>query len=1310
MKNKKLMLAIAGITMCATSALAFAACAHEHEYTDWQQVKAPTCMEEGAEKGTCAKDGDTKTRPIAVNPNAHAYGEWKITLPTYAAEGVAYKECGNSNEHTVEVKLPKLDETEKYKSAIPENENNPEGAVTYVYQHALGDITFTTDLSHLYKGKLTLVAAPTYDQMGYATQTCANDASHKLVIYLPKTTEKDKYQVTELTPATETKSGKAKYTFTHTDGETVEFDVTTAVTGITEDTVYDAISDIFTNKRLVGKAEGTRNGHALEYGFGGGEDRYVYIKDVADKSEHHYFLEKGESENEEVVVGVYKSDSAGRADLVDGELINLEGYRFAINSLNFQTGNYFYGIENVVEALYLKGISETDDELNGDFAQTVYTNAEDKMVYAFSFSAFKQNVSPDPEKDSIEVYDNFYKISVEFTMADGMLETADVNIAYYHFRYSIAKNEELTVPGRENIVYANNEAFARNLIKGYDTGNFFIMPDAPLNTLENIHIEQTALADIPADQRPVNNYSKENRVVNEFQLWNSRQVTKEEYDNAQESDTLKKEKLENAYYIYEILGEEDKIQGVTSAASFLKVLYVGPGGADLNFDMCQYSAVLIKDDGTTEKLDSWNSAITVYLNKQTRMFTLRCRNRVGDFKIKFIIGNAEVIKTFHVAPAVPGEISANTYSWSDEAETYLPNTVSDNVKMYVGDTMCFTSYAPPVDGCLADDGFTCTASGGTIGDFTLDGKAVKTFTASAAGTYTIRLVSTANPKKIYTITVTVVEAPTVETVLSGKYSGGGINAAFEGNNVTITDSTGTATYTVAHNDNNITLTKTGEGNNAHVYGMEITKGYNLALTYEAAGETHKALLLKEIITDAHLALAGTEWKCATRYMGELPVKFATDYKTLTVNNSEYSYKLIEAGNGKYFIKFTAKDAVPGMGLVPDKAKEDSYLIIDNNKITSMYFAIFEVGSTSLCKLTNTKPDTSEDEAKKVAELLVGQNWGFVEHNYECSYYYEFTDSSTLKAYGYEAVIDWYNYEISKTDTANKYSIKFTAKSGNMNYNGINPNSQEFGYITVKDGEITEILLNLEVTENGENKNVEAKLTKLSAEQALAGTTWVNENILLHFHDDGKTVTVSNYDSPVDEVFTYVLTKDENGKYKFTFAEKPNAGYMGLNPSVANNGSYVVYNGKVITKFVFMYGNGPEAEPSEVILNPFSLADTQWKYSFEKDGADVVVTITFDNDGTLLAELVDSSGYEETERIKYELAYDKNGEFKLTFELLNGAYGNCGIYPTTSNEGSYVQLNGGTAILNINFEAGSYKDPNAVFTQNTDDSEQTGPRK
>ncbi len=101
MKNKKLMLTIAGITMCATSALAFAACAHEHEYTDWQQVKAPTCMEEGAEKGTCAKDGDTKTRPIAVNPDAHAYGEWQITLPTYAAEGIAYKECGNSNEHTV---------------------------------------------------------------------------------------------------------------------------------------------------------------------------------------------------------------------------------------------------------------------------------------------------------------------------------------------------------------------------------------------------------------------------------------------------------------------------------------------------------------------------------------------------------------------------------------------------------------------------------------------------------------------------------------------------------------------------------------------------------------------------------------------------------------------------------------------------------------------------------------------------------------------------------------------------------------------------------------------------------------------------------------------------------------------------------------------------------------------------------------------------------------------------------------------------------------------------------------------------------
>ena len=81
MKNKKLMLAIAGITMCATSALAFAACAHEHEYTDWQQVKEPTCMEEGAEKGTCAKDGDTKTRPIAVNPNRTLTASGKLPCP-----------------------------------------------------------------------------------------------------------------------------------------------------------------------------------------------------------------------------------------------------------------------------------------------------------------------------------------------------------------------------------------------------------------------------------------------------------------------------------------------------------------------------------------------------------------------------------------------------------------------------------------------------------------------------------------------------------------------------------------------------------------------------------------------------------------------------------------------------------------------------------------------------------------------------------------------------------------------------------------------------------------------------------------------------------------------------------------------------------------------------------------------------------------------------------------------------------------------------------------------------------------------------
>lgn len=55
---------------------------HVHAWTEWAEVKAPTCTEYGVEERTCAC-GETETRQGA-KPLGHAFGEWKnIGNPNY---------------------------------------------------------------------------------------------------------------------------------------------------------------------------------------------------------------------------------------------------------------------------------------------------------------------------------------------------------------------------------------------------------------------------------------------------------------------------------------------------------------------------------------------------------------------------------------------------------------------------------------------------------------------------------------------------------------------------------------------------------------------------------------------------------------------------------------------------------------------------------------------------------------------------------------------------------------------------------------------------------------------------------------------------------------------------------------------------------------------------------------------------------------------------------------------------------------------------------------------------------------------------
>lgn len=154
MKNKKLMLTVVGLVMSAVSAFSFAACdsngggkddgkddggnKHVHQYVWGDIITPPTCTEPGTQKGICPDDNDTTTR--SVDPTGHDWGEWQVTPPTAADDGVAVKHCQNDaeDEHPTRVDLPAYGNSSAYTVSEP-NEN---GEVTYTYPHSLGNITF----------------------------------------------------------------------------------------------------------------------------------------------------------------------------------------------------------------------------------------------------------------------------------------------------------------------------------------------------------------------------------------------------------------------------------------------------------------------------------------------------------------------------------------------------------------------------------------------------------------------------------------------------------------------------------------------------------------------------------------------------------------------------------------------------------------------------------------------------------------------------------------------------------------------------------------------------------------------------------------------------------------------------------------------------------------------------------------------------------------------------------------------------------------------------------------------------------------
>ena len=71
---------------------------HNYKY---EETTAPTCTTAGVDTGTCTRDAThTTTRPVAINPTAHVWGDWiETATPTCTGTGVETRTCTLDTSH-----------------------------------------------------------------------------------------------------------------------------------------------------------------------------------------------------------------------------------------------------------------------------------------------------------------------------------------------------------------------------------------------------------------------------------------------------------------------------------------------------------------------------------------------------------------------------------------------------------------------------------------------------------------------------------------------------------------------------------------------------------------------------------------------------------------------------------------------------------------------------------------------------------------------------------------------------------------------------------------------------------------------------------------------------------------------------------------------------------------------------------------------------------------------------------------------------------------------------------------------------------
>lgn len=733
------------------------------------------------------------------------------------------------------------------------------------------------------------IEEPTETATGKATKVCSANAEHaKLEVELPALGNAEAgYTVAEVKAPTDIEEGEKSYALANAAGE-IKFTKKVSPTGVK--TVARAVEAATARKSKI------MNGTARYVSTYGSDSSQTDIIEYEYGNRYFHSVLTNSYERQERWFNADESGALIGLELRNGELSrlenydeeenpygivkeeSLEGYAFKLPNVDYATE--YYGAEAMLEGLYEWGALNE----NGDFEQKMtakygVTSAE------FSFSVYNTTM----ERLSL--------ISVSFTLSS-VYSLNEITV------------EAKTFPKQEDIMIYDDttDSWVLDHVEIYvekGTDNYYRLTEAAESAdyyTDLYTIKQSAFGEVPS-----NPYNMNDLTVSSFKVYNCDYG----YD------------LDLGDYKVTKKGEVDanNIPMEVNTPAYFMIDEVLPESATFMVDELR---VYLREGEEDTLLASYSSTSASYSDID-KVLTLKS-GKTGEVKFVLKTEKVEKVLTANVSPAKPTRIDAAVYSYQEPSDSYIVNNMQ-TVTVYQGQTLPFGvsvaivgDYGTERDLDYIDSRATVTAKDASdnpvnLTDSTIEGKAVKVFTADTIGDYTVTLTSQADSTVTCTLTVHVVAPPAAATILNGTWKKGDVSATFtpasEGaDNGTVVISKGADSETLTYAVDEGAVTLTHSSGTELGYGMRISDYYNVVLTHDDGD----VILSPWSVYDM---LLGTEWKYTQPYhterFGEMTCDFYLTFDAVkhevtieedSGTSGTFEYSLVEFEAGKYAFSFT----------------------------------------------------------------------------------------------------------------------------------------------------------------------------------------------------------------------------------------------------------------------------------------------------------------------------------------------------------------------------------------------------------------------